>query len=87
MPRHLISIVIPVLNEANNLERLVARLMLLDGLADLEWELVFVDDGSTDGTLVKLRELNRADGRVKSISFSRNFGGDRAGRRPAIRRR
>lgn len=74
MARELISIVIPVLNEAGNLQRLIGRLVpVLDGLG-ADWELVFVDDGSTDLTLEKLRQANQDDERIKAISFSRNFG-------------
>jgi glycosyltransferase involved in cell wall biosynthesis len=75
MPRDLVSIVIPVLNEAVNLPRLVGRLKsVLEQIGNADWELVFVDDGSSDGTLERLRQLNADDGRIKAISFSRNFG-------------
>ena len=75
MERQLISVVIPVLNEAANLQGLVARLQpALDGLGVGGWELIFVDDGSTDATMAGLRQLNAGDPRVKAISFSRNFG-------------
>jgi glycosyltransferase involved in cell wall biosynthesis len=75
MSRELISIVIPVLNEAANLQRLIGRLTpVLDALGTGAWELVFVDDGSTDDTLAELRRLNAADARIRAISFSRNFG-------------
>jgi glycosyltransferase involved in cell wall biosynthesis len=46
---------------------------VLDGLG-LDWDLIFVDDGSTDGTMALLRELNARDPRVKAVSLSRNFG-------------
>ncbi|MGE0628584.1 MAG: glycosyltransferase family 2 protein [Hyphomicrobiaceae bacterium] len=70
----LISIVIPVLNEAPNLARLVERLRPpLDGLG-ADWELVFVDDGSSDDTLGVLRFLNGEDARIRAIALSRNFG-------------
>lgn len=75
MSRELISIVIPLLNEATNLQRLIGRLTpVLDGLGGGDWELIFVDDGSTDDTLAELRRLNAADPRIRAISFSRNFG-------------
>ena len=69
-----LSVVVPMLNEERGVEPLVGRLKpVLEGL-DLEWEVVFVDDGSTDGTLARLRALNAQDGRLKAISLSRNFG-------------
>jgi len=46
---------------------------VLDSL-DLDWETIFVDDGSTDGTMAVLRALNARDPRFKAISLSRNFG-------------
>jgi polyisoprenyl-phosphate glycosyltransferase len=73
-PRRRLSVVVPMLNEERGLEPLVARLRpVLDGLG-LDWEVVFVDDGSTDGTLAKLRVLHARDRRFKAISLSRNFG-------------
>jgi len=73
-PRRSLTLVVPVLNEERGLEPLVARIApVLEGL-DLDWEVVFVDDGSTDGTLAKLRALHARDARFKAISLSRNFG-------------
>jgi glycosyltransferase involved in cell wall biosynthesis len=69
-----ITLVIPVLNEAAGLDALVAELHnCLDG-RDFAWSVLFVDDGSTDGTLARIRDLNAADSRFAAISFSRNFG-------------
>jgi glycosyltransferase involved in cell wall biosynthesis len=63
-----------VLNEERGLEPLIARLVpVLEGL-DLDWEIIFVDDGSTDATLATLREAHAQDHRLKAVSFSRNFG-------------
>jgi polyisoprenyl-phosphate glycosyltransferase len=74
MTQKLISIVIPVLNEAGNLDALIARVASVLGQIPERWEIVFVDDGSTDGTLARLREIHVRDPRIVAISFSRNFG-------------
>jgi len=67
-----VSVVITVLNEEGALDELYRRLVAaLDGR---EWEAVFVDDGSTDGSFAKLRALHDADARVHVIRFKRNFG-------------
>jgi len=73
MTTSLISVVIPVLNEAQGLEPLLARLCpVLERIGD--WEIVFVDDGSTDATLDRLRAARQSEPRVKAVALSRNFG-------------
>jgi len=74
-PRHpLISVVLPVFNEAAVLQRLVAALQeaLADG--DVDYEAVFVDDGSSDGSAELLDELAALNPRLIVLHFSRNFG-------------
>jgi len=72
--RPVISVVAPAWNEAVTLPLFVDETRaVLDGLGE-PWEIVLVDDGSADGTRAVLRELHAADARVKSVSFSRNFG-------------
>jgi glycosyltransferase involved in cell wall biosynthesis len=72
--RRSLSVVVPMLNEEQGLARLVERLRgALEGL-DLAWEVIFVDDGSTDGTLQELKAINARDPRFKAIALSRNFG-------------
>lgn len=69
-----LSLAIPCYNEDAVLDLFIARIReILDPL-DLSYELVFVDDGSTDGTLAKLKEFRSKDNRIKIVAFSRNFG-------------
>jgi dolichol-phosphate mannosyltransferase len=68
------SIVIPVFNEEDNLLTLYDRLITTSSSWDLPFEVILVDDGSTDKTLMGLKELHSRDPRFKYISFSRNFG-------------
>lgn len=69
-----ISVVIPLLDEEQSLEELCER--LIGTLSSLErtFELVFVDDGSRDGSFAVLEKLHRQDQRIKVIQFRRNFG-------------
>jgi glycosyltransferase involved in cell wall biosynthesis len=72
--RPVISVVAPAWNEAPTLPLFYERTAaVLERLGE-PWEIVLVDDGSTDGTREVLRELHARDPRVKAISFSRNFG-------------
>jgi polyisoprenyl-phosphate glycosyltransferase len=70
----LLSIVIPVFNEEDNILKLYERLVRASGTWNLAFEVILVDDGSTDKTLSLLRSLHQKDARFKHISFSRNFG-------------
>jgi polyisoprenyl-phosphate glycosyltransferase len=76
MSPQLITIVIPAFNEAANLDRLIAGLVPVLERLEMHWEVIFVDDGSTDETLAILKKLNRQDPRFAAISLSRNFGQD-----------
>ncbi len=69
-----LSIVVPVFNEAENLRPLMARLEPVLERCVSSYEIVFVDDGSSDATLATLRDLNASDQRIRAVSFSRNFG-------------
>ena len=73
-PRTLLSLVVPAFNEERGLPALVSALERVFAGLDVDWEVVFVDDGSTDGTLGALRALHARDPRYKAVSFSRNFG-------------
>ena len=70
----LISAVVPVLNEVDSLGELYAELSAVADAHGLSLELVFVDDGSADGSWEKIEELARTDSRVRGIRFRRNFG-------------
>lgn len=69
------SVVIPVYDEEPNLRALTERLAATFARMGVEaWELLWVDNGSSDGTLAVLEELRAADARHKYLSLSRNFG-------------
>lgn len=71
----LISIIIPCFNEESVIDETHRRLVcILSAIANVRFELVYIDDGSLDGTLVRLQGLQIRDDRVRIISFSRNFG-------------
>ena len=68
------SIVAPIYNEIDNLSELYRRVSEVMESSGETWELVLVDDGSTDGSTEKIRELAEADERVRPVIFARNFG-------------
>lgn len=73
--KKLITAVVPCYNEEESLPLFYERICAVaDGLVDAEFEFLFVNDGSRDGTLALLRKLARQDKRVCYLSFSRNFG-------------
>ncbi|MBN1450179.1 MAG: glycosyltransferase family 2 protein [Anaerolineales bacterium] len=68
------SIVAPIYNEIDNLSELYRRVREVMESSGDTWELILVDDGSTDGSTDKIRELVEADKRVRPVIFARNFG-------------
>ena len=68
------SVIIPVLNEEGNLVAIYTRLTKV--MEDLEqsYEIIFVDDGSTDRSFQILKDLHQKDSHIKVIRFTRNFG-------------
>jgi len=74
-----LSVAVPVYNEEEAIPLLLARLgAVLDGLPGGPHEMVFVDDGSRDGSLALLRAAAAADPRVTAVALSRNFGHQQA---------
>jgi len=69
-----ISIVVPAYNEEGNLRTLYAELADVLHALKMPWEIVLVDDGSTDKTWEEILALHQRDGRVKGLRLSRNFG-------------
>jgi polyisoprenyl-phosphate glycosyltransferase len=70
----LLSVVVPVFNEARNIRPLIAALTpVLAGQAR-RWEIVFVDDGSADDSLAVIRACHAEQPDIRAVSFSRNFG-------------
>lgn len=74
-----ISIVIPCFNEEEALPVYYGEMCrIMEEMADVQFELLFVDDGSADRTLGILKEMNESDARCRYLSFSRNFGKEAA---------
>ncbi|HZU51407.1 MAG TPA: glycosyltransferase family 2 protein [Sphingomicrobium sp.] len=76
----MLSIVVPVKNEEQAILPFINRVApILDEVCDeAGWEILFVDDGSTDSTLGVIAASNRRDSRVRALSLSRNFGKEAA---------
>ena len=78
----IISIVVPVKDEEQAIAPFVERVTnVLTGVPELatgRFEILFIDDGSSDGTLEAIRSVHSADARVRAVSFSRNFGKEAA---------
>ena len=73
-PEQSISVVIPVLNEGENVPLLHEKLSAVMKGMDRDYEVIYIDDGSSDDTLKKLEALSEQDSHIKVLSFSRNFG-------------
>ncbi|TVV75644.1 glycosyltransferase family 2 protein [Sphingomonas solaris] len=80
----MLSVIVPVKDEEEAVGAFVTRVSaVLDGLREtdgtpLSWEVLFVDDGSTDATMAAICAANRADPRIRALSLSRNFGKEAA---------
>ena len=77
-----LSVIVPVKDEVDAIgafiEQVSAVIQALDDPAANSYEILFVDDGSTDGTFERIRSASRSDPHVRAVSFSRNFGKEAA---------
>ena len=74
-----ISVVVPCYNEEEALPVYYKEMCrVMDEMKDVVFELIFVDDGSSDATLGIMKDLNEKDSRCRYLSFSRNFGKEAA---------
>ena len=69
-----LSVALPVFNEKENLPELYSKLKGVLKKLKKSYEIIFVDDGSTDGSYNVMKEIQKKDNRVKIIKFGRNFG-------------
>lgn len=74
----MLSIILPAYNEKQNIERTAQTISGILDEAEIPFELVFVDDGSMDGTYKEISSLTARDNRVRGAEFSRNFGKEAA---------
>ena len=73
-----LSLVIPTYNEEGNVEKFYNEVTRVFDGEVADYELVFVNDGSSDTTMARLRELHREKDNIQVVSFSRNFGKEAA---------
>lgn len=79
MSKQLISIIVPVFNEEENVARAyLAITKEMQNYVDLDYEIIFTDNRSTDGTFQELKKIASEDCRVRVLSFVRNFGFQRS---------
>ena len=69
-----VSALVPLLNEEESLRELYERIEAVCREAGLSFEIIMVDDGSTDGSWQLIRELSAADSRLRGVKFKRNYG-------------
>ena len=71
MNNFLLSVIVPVYNEENNIKPLFDRLFPI--VKKYSYEIIFVDDGSTDKTVNTIKKISGKNSQIKLISFYRNF--------------
>jgi glycosyltransferase involved in cell wall biosynthesis len=72
------SIIAPIFNELDNLAELYRRVNEVMSKLEGTWELILVDDGSTDGSTERILEMAKQDKHIKPVIFARNFGHEAA---------
>jgi glycosyltransferase involved in cell wall biosynthesis len=78
-PSTVLSVIIPAHNESQGIERAVTHIAeILTACVENAWEIIVVDDGSSDDTYQKICTLSQVDARIKGIALSRNFGKENA---------
>lgn len=74
-----LSVIVPCFNEELNIDLFYKSICpIVKRIAQNSYEIIFVDDGSKDNTLDKIKEISKVDPQIKFISFSRNFGKEAA---------
>ena len=73
-----ISTVIPAYNESQGLQEAITKIAAILDACEKNWEIVIVDDGSSDQTYQQVVQLSKAEPRIKGIALSRNFGKEAA---------
>jgi len=74
----LISIVVPVYNESGVIQLFIDQVDLILKKIDYKYEIIFIDDGSTDNTFLELENIYKSYENIRVIKFSRNFGKEAA---------
>ena len=69
-----LSIVVPLYNECENVDELYRRIKAEMRKLNFTYEIIFIDDGSTDGTREKINEIKKKESELKLIIFNRNYG-------------
>lgn len=78
MRKGLLSVIIPAYNEERIIAKAAETISCLLGEQQIDYEIIFVDDGSKDNTWLEIRKQAEKNGRIGGVSFSRNFGKESA---------
>jgi dolichol-phosphate mannosyltransferase len=74
----MLSVIIPAYNEQDNVAAAASAVSKLLSLRQIDYELIFINDGSSDRTWQRLMQLSASDEHIKAVNFSRNFGKEAA---------